>query len=157
MTITAAPSYALLADGSTVEGNKIIALFDAMTGAALGSFELPAGSDLGNEPDLISPDGNRVAIVTDKAEMALWAVGQESPTVVPVPDRGGGKVAVDQLSPVTLDPRFALYLKLDDSPDQVVVVDPATQAITFTVSAADIALRASFTKICETSLASSTV
>ena len=127
------------ADGSTVEGNKIIALFDAMTGAALGSFELPTGSDLGNEPDLIAPDGSRVAIVTDKAEIALWAVGQGPPTVIPVPDRGGGKVAVDQLSPVNLDPRFALYLKLDDSPDQVIVVDPETQTITFAVSVADIA------------------
>ena len=113
-------------DGTAISGNKIIVTFDAMSGATLGSFELPAGQDLGSEADLVSPDGSRVAIVTDKAEIALWAVGQTAPTIIPVPELGG-EVGVSQLAPVNTDARFALYLTLDENPNEIVVVDPATQ------------------------------
>jgi hypothetical protein len=112
-----------------------------MTGAVLGAFDLPKGSDLGSEPDLVSPDGTRSAIVTDKATIALWAVGQATATLVPLPDLGGD-VGVDQLAPVHSDQRFALYLTLDDKPNELIVVDPATQSISFTVTIAEITEKA---------------
>lgn len=124
-------------DGETASGNKILATFDAMTGAVLGSYELPAGEDLGSRPDLVSPDGTRTAIVTDKDNIALWAVGQVAPTLIPVPSLGG-EVAVDQLAPVHSDQRFALYLTVDEKPNELIVVDPATQGVSFTVTTADI-------------------
>ncbi len=133
-------------DGSTASGNKIIGLFDAMTGAAIGRFELPAGADLGSEIDLVTPDGNRVAIVTsdatpddgkDDRQIALWANGQSAPTMVPMPL--GAKAKVDQLAPVNSDDRFALYLTDDSNPAEIAIVDPAASAITFSATIADIA------------------
>ena len=129
-------------DGNAVaNGNKVMAVMDALTGAVLGSFELPPGQDLGNEIDLVAPDGGRVAIITDKHDIAVWANGEGAPTLVPVPQRGG-KTVVAQLAPVSSDPRFALYLTLDDKPDEIIVVDPATKSITLSVPAADIAAAA---------------
>lgn len=124
-------------DGSASTGNKTIVTYDTVSGAALGSFEIPAGQDLGSKPDLVSPDGSRVAIVTDKSEIALWAVGQPAPTLIPVPVLGG-EVGVSQLAPVNSDQRFALYLTLDENPNELIVVDPTTQNISFTVTIAEI-------------------
>ena len=133
-------------DGTAITGNKIIVTFDAVSGAALGTFELPAGQDLGSKPDLVSPDGSRVAIVTDKSEIALWAVGQAQPTIIPMPELGG-EVGVSQLAAVHTDQRFALYLTLDESPNEFVIVDPATQGISFTVTAAEIVEKLSLASI----------
>ena len=67
----------------------------------------------------------------------LWAVGQTAPTIIPVPELGG-EVGVSQLAPVNTDARFALYLTLDENPNEFIVVDPATQSISFTVTTAEI-------------------
>ena len=149
------------ADGSTISGNKVIALFDAMTGAVLGSFELPSGANLGSDVDLVTPDGSRVAIVTsdptpddsnDDRRIALWAGGQSAPTVIPMPSLGTGAVKVDQIAPVNTDARFALSLTLESKPAELIVVDPAKDAITFSIAAEDIAKALGITAINDVTL-----
>ncbi len=135
------------ADGSTVSGNKIIAVFDVMTGAVLGSFELPPGDDLGSEIDLVTPDGNRVAIVTtdptpddakDDRQLALWARGETAPVLIPM-SSFTADTKIDQVAPVNTDARFALSLKVDDKPSEAVVVDSVTQSIAFRITADEMA------------------
>jgi Novel STAND NTPase 1 len=135
------------ADGSTVSGNKIIGLFDAMTGTALGSFELPSGADLGTAVDLVTPDGSRVAIVTDEPspddqkddrQIALWADTQAAPIMVPMPQLDG-EVGLDQIGPVNTGAGFALYFKLGGNPGEVAYVDPAESTITFAATTDNIA------------------
>ena len=49
-----------------------------------------------------------------------------------------GKSAYRSSHRVNTDARFALYLTLDENPNEFVVVDPATQSISFTVTTAEI-------------------
>jgi len=134
-------------DGGTISGNKVIALFDVMTGTTLGSFELPPGEDLGNQIDLVTPDGSRVAIVTaeptpddsnDDRQVALWTNMQATPAMIPMPSLDG-EVALAQLAPVNKGPLYGLYFLADSKPAEVAVADPVKQAITFGALTADIA------------------
>jgi hypothetical protein len=135
------------AGGVATDGRSLISVFDTMTGAVTGSFELPAGLGLGSELDHVTPDGKRVAIIADDGELALWAAGQEAPTLIPVPSLEGAAYDVQELAPAHTDDRFLLLLAPDPSaadkdgdgeidPEYAgaagfIVVDPAEQAITF--------------------------
>lgn len=126
-------------DGTLLSGNKIIGVFDAMTGTVTGSFELPPGADLGSEVDLVTPDGRRAAIVTNDKRIALWGAGQTAPTMIPLPPSDDDSVDASQLAPVHSDDRFALYLTRDYSPGEIQVIDPATAAAPFVLTAEKIA------------------
>lgn len=129
--------YAL--DAAKDGGNKAIAIFDALTGTVTGSFELPSGADLGTKVDLVTPDGWRAAIVTTDGQIALWAADQPSPTFVPLPSEEGGKLDLADLAPVNSDSRFALVLKRDDKPSDVLVINPAEQAVTLSIAVGELA------------------
>jgi Novel STAND NTPase 1 len=141
-------------DGSAASGNKTIGLFDALTGAAVGNFELPAGAELGSELDLVTPDGKRVAIVTtdptpddgkDDRQVALWVSDLSAPTLIPMPL--GEKAKVDQIAPVSSDDRFGLYFTDDSNPAEIAIVDPATGTTTFSATTDDIAHAVNLDKI----------
>ena len=114
----------MLPDGSTVEGDKRIAVFDVMTGTVTGSFILPPGVDLGSEPDRVSPDGTRVAIITDDGRIAMWAAGWSQPMLMPVPQAGEYPDDLEQIAPVSTGDRLVLYLERDFSPSEILVVEP---------------------------------
>ncbi len=127
--------------GTGSSGNTIIAVFDVMTGAVTGSFELPAGSDLGSELDLVTPAGSRAAIVTDDGQVALWASDQPEPTFVP-PPAPVDEIDLAQIAPVHSDDRFALYFTAGGEPSEIQIVDPATDAVAFSALVEDVAAAA---------------
>lgn len=124
-----------------------VAVFDSMTGAVTGSFALPAGSGMGTDLDLVAPDGRRAVVVTDRDDIVLWDHGQADPFVVPMPSVEGSDVRLAQLAPVSTDQRFVLHLTRSGAPGDIVLADPETGALGFSVSLSELAEAAELSRL----------
>ncbi len=141
---------------TTDSQNNIIGIYDAITGAVTGTFDMPSGTSLGSDADLVTPDGKRAAILTsdpntdndiDERQIVLWSAGAAAATMVALP-KLEGKIALEQLAPIHSDGRFALYFTKDGDPGEVAVVDPNTQDYSFSMLAADLAKAAGVRQYC---------
>ncbi len=145
---------------TTDSQNNIIGIYDAITGAVTGTFDMPSGTSLGSDADLVTPDGKRAAILTsdpntdndiDERQIVLWSAGAAAATMVALP-KLEGKIALEQLAPIHSDGRFALYFTKDGDPGEVAVVDPNTQDYSFSMLAADLAKAAGVDSIASLNL-----
>jgi hypothetical protein len=137
--------------GSTAASVRVIAVFDVLTGAVTGSFELPENAELGSELDVVTPDGTRAAIVTTDGQIALWATGRKEPMLLsPPPSEEGLQLA--EVAPVNSDERFALHYLQGADPSRVEVVDPGTQTVPFSAAMADVAAAVGLESIAKASL-----